>query len=88
MKVNRKRAPAGDGAEASKPQLQLVPAPAPAGVPQYLTVHEAAALLRCQPSTIYQYVHKKKIPYRKRGSQLLFDRDEIDEWTKNCAGRQ
>ena len=78
------------GVEASKPQLQLVqsvPAQPPAGVPQYLTLSEVAALLRCQPSTIYQLVHKKRIPFRKRGRQLLFEAREIDEWTKECAGR-
>ena len=74
-------------AESSKPQLTLVPAQFPAGVPQYLTIEEVAALLRCQPSTIYQYVHRKKIPFRKRGRKLLFDREEIDQWTKDCAGR-
>jgi excisionase family DNA binding protein len=80
---------AGD-ASASKPQLQLVQsslAPLPAGLPQYLTVSEVAALLRRRPSTIYQLVHKKKIPFRKAGRQLLFEAREIDEWTKDCAGR-
>jgi excisionase family DNA binding protein len=73
-----------------KPQLTLVPgapAPLPVGVPQYLTVDEVAAMLRRRPSTIYQLVHKRKIPYRKRGRQLLFEAREIDEWTKECAGR-
>jgi excisionase family DNA binding protein len=77
-------------AEASKPQLKLVQgvaAPLPAGVPQYLTIAEVAAMLRCRPSTIYQLVHKKRIPFRKRGRQLLFEAREIDEWTKECAGR-
>jgi excisionase family DNA binding protein len=81
----RGRAVAG---EASKPQLKLVTAPPPAGVPHYLTLPEVAAVLRCQPSTIYQLVHKKRIPFRKRGRQLLFEAREIDEWTKDCAGRQ
>jgi excisionase family DNA binding protein len=75
-------------AGASKPQLKLVPgAPAPTGMPQYLTIDEVAAMLRCRPSTIYQLVHKKRIPFRKRGRQLLFEAGEIDAWTKECAGR-
>ena len=73
--------------EASKPQLKLVPAPLPAGVPHYLTLDEVAVMLRCRPSTIYQLVHKRRIPFRKRGRQLLFEAREIDEWTKECAGR-
>ncbi|MDT5271132.1 MAG: Helix-turn-helix domain [Acidobacteriota bacterium] len=72
-------------AEAAEPRLKLV-AP-PADVPHYLTLPEVAAMLRCQPSTIYQLVHKRRIPFRKRGRQLLFEAREIDQWTKDCAGR-
>jgi excisionase family DNA binding protein len=50
-------------------------------------VDEVAAMLRCQPSTIYQYVHKKQIPYRKRGRTVIFEVGEIDQWTKDGAGR-
>ena len=77
----------GGEAAASKPRLKLVPAPLPADVPHYLTLDEVAVMLRCRPSTIYQLVHKKRIPFRKRGRQLLFEAREIDEWTKECAGR-
>ena len=89
MSVSGKKGAAQEraGGAAPKPRLQLVTAPPPAGAPQYLTIDEVAAMLRCRPSTIYQYVHKKKIPFRKRGRQLLFDREEIDQWTKDCAGR-
>ena len=90
MSATGKKATKGRAGEAVKPQLTLVPgAPAqlPAGVPQYLTINEVATLLRCQPSTIYQLVHKKRIPFRKRGRQLLFEAREIDQWTKDCAGR-
>jgi excisionase family DNA binding protein len=89
MRVSSKKGRAAAG-ETSKPQLKLVtsaPAPLPAGLPQYLTVDEVATMLRRRPSTIYQLVHKKKIPYRKAGRQLLFEAHEIDEWTKECAGR-
>ena len=58
------------------------------GLPQFLTVEEVAELLRCKPSTIYQLVHKRRIPFRKRGRQLLFEAREIDRWTRECAGRQ
>jgi excisionase family DNA binding protein len=72
-------------AEAPKPQLALVQgasAPLPVGVPQYLTVSEVAAMLRLTPKGIYKMVNEKRIPFRKAGSQLLFDQREIDEWTK------
>jgi excisionase family DNA binding protein len=93
MSVRRKKSPAkrrAISADASKPQLQLLPsalAQLPSGVPQYLTINEVAAMLRCRPSTIYQLVHKKRIPFRKRGRQLLFEAREIDQWTKDGAGR-
>lgn len=74
--------------DAPKPHLKLLAdAPLPHSLSQYLTVAEVATLLRCRPSTIYQLVHKKKIPFRKAGRQLLFEAREIDEWTKECAGR-
>jgi excisionase family DNA binding protein len=89
MSVTSKRGRAA-AASVSKPQLQLVasaPSSLPAGVPQFLTIDEVATMLRCRPSTIYQLVHKRKIPYRKRGRQLLFEAGEIDQWTKDCADR-
>lgn len=77
-----------------KPKLQVVPtinkgAPAklPAGAPQYLTVPEVAALLRCRPRTIYTMVSQRRIPFRKRGHTLLFEAGEIDAWTKAGAER-
>lgn len=78
------------GADASKPQLQLVqnaPAQLPAGVPQYLTVSEVAAMLRLTPKGIYKMVNEKRIPFRKAGTQLLFDSKEIDEWTKPSTAK-
>ena len=77
----------GDAAAGTRLKLVATPAQLPAGVPQYLTVEEVAAMLRRRPSTIYQLVHKKKIPFRKAGRQLLFKAGEIDQWTKDCAGR-
>lgn len=90
MRAAGKKAAKGGAGEAVKPQLTLVqgaPAQLPAGVPHYLTLPEVAAMLRCKTSTIYQLVHKKQIPFRKRGRQLLFEAREIDQWTKDCAGR-
>jgi excisionase family DNA binding protein len=89
MKVTGKKAAAkGRAGEAVQPQLTLVasvPAPLPAGVPQYLTVDEVAAMLRCKTRTIYQMVSERRIPFRKAGKLLLFDSDEIDRWTQESA---
>ena len=76
-------------AAVAKPQLKLVtaPTPIPTGLPQYLTIGEVAAMLRCSPRTIYQMVSQRRIPFRKAGRQLLFDAAEIDRWTKESARR-
>jgi excisionase family DNA binding protein len=51
-------------------------------LPRFLKVHEVAALLRCKRRTIYDMVEQGRIPHRKVGGRLLFDLDEIIEWTK------
>jgi len=51
-------------------------------LPRFLKVAEVAALLRCKRRTIYDMVEQKRIPHRKVGGRLLFDLDEIIEWTK------
>ena len=51
-------------------------------LPRFLKVAEVAALLRCKRRTIYDMVEQERIPYRKVGGRLLFDADEIIEWTK------
>ena len=47
-----------------------------------LTVREAAALLRLAPKTLYSLVSQRRIPFRKAGRRLLFDHDEIIQWTR------
>lgn len=37
-----------------------------------LTVTEAAALLGCKPTTVYQYVWRKEIPHYKPNKKLLY----------------
>jgi excisionase family DNA binding protein len=51
-------------------------------LPRFLRVNEVADLLRCKKRTIYDMVEQDRIPYRKVGGRLLFDADEIIEWTK------
>jgi len=53
-----------------------------APLPRFLKVEELATLLRCKKRTIYDMVEQDRIPYRKVGGRLLFDADEIIEWTK------
>lgn len=53
-----------------------------ASLPRFLKVNEVAALLRCKRRTIYDMVEQGRIPHRKVGGRLLFDLDEIIDWTK------
>lgn len=43
-----------------------------------MDVTECAARYFLSRSTVYQYVHEKRMPYIKIGSRLLFVRDETD----------
>ena len=46
-----------------------------------LTVKETAEVLKISESTLYRWVHKKKINYIKLGG-LKFDSDYIQEYIK------
>lgn len=50
-----------------------------------LDINEAAALLRLKPRTIYAMVAERRIPYRKAGRLLRFERAELLEWSKEQA---
>jgi excisionase family DNA binding protein len=49
---------------------------------RFLTVHEAAGLLRLAPKTLYALVSQRRVPFRKAGRRLLFLESEIVEWTR------
>lgn len=49
----------------------------------YIDIKRLVDYLPLTKSTIYTMVNKKQIPYKKIGSKLIFDRDEIDEWVEN-----
>lgn len=53
---------------------------------RFLTVHEAAALLRLAPKSLYSLVSQRRVPFRKAGRRLLFLESELVEWTrpKHC----
>jgi excisionase family DNA binding protein len=52
---------------------------------EYLTVAEAAKLLRVHPRTIYELVYQNRIPYHKVGDRILFMRISLIEWTASQA---
>ena len=56
----------------------------PERVSQYLTVPEAAELLRIKPRTVYAWVALDKIPFHKPSRNLLlFDRDALIRWLES-----
>ncbi len=49
---------------------------------QLMTPPQLADYLQIKVSTLYVWVSKRLIPFRKVGHLLRFDLHEIDEWTK------
>jgi len=47
----------------------------------FLIAEEAAEFLWIKKSTLYAWVHQKKIPYRKHGRLLVFSRADLLEWS-------
>lgn len=47
-----------------------------------LNVQEAACYLNIAKSTLYRWVHQKKIKYVKIGSRVLFSQDDLKEFIK------
>ena len=47
-----------------------------------LTLEEVVGKLGLKASTIYRWVHLKKIPFVKLGSKLAFIEEQIDDFIK------
>ena len=50
---------------------------------KFLNVIEAAAFLRVKKSTIYAWVHQRRLPFRKHGNRLVFSQIELEKWSNN-----
>lgn len=50
-----------------------------------LNVQEAASFLRVRCSTIYAWVHRREIPYRKHGRRLIFSAIDLESWSLKNA---
>lgn len=48
-----------------------------------LTYAEAAEYLKVPESSVRWWVARKEIPYRKAGRHTRFDRNDLDEWSRN-----
>jgi excisionase family DNA binding protein len=49
---------------------------------RFLTVEELAEMLRVEVRTVYSWVSKGRVPFRKAGRRTVFLLDEILEWTE------
>ena len=50
-----------------------------------LTVAEVSEWLGAKKSTIYSWVHERRIPYQKPGRLLRFAEDEIEAWLRTTS---
>ena len=55
---------------------------------KYLTVDDVAALMQVSNKTVYDWVHKKVIPYYKIVGSLRFDYDEVERWIRSKKHKQ
>lgn len=47
----------------------------------FLKPLEAAAFLRVKLSTLYKWVHRREIPFRKHGRYLVFEQNSLIDWS-------
>lgn len=47
---------------------------------KFLTVDDAADILRVKPQTLYKWICERKIPSYAVGGRTLFDEAELIEW--------
>ncbi|MUH37077.1 DNA-binding protein [Zobellia amurskyensis] len=56
-------------------------------VEAFLTIEEAALLIKLSKFTIYGLVHKNKIPYHKQGKRLYFLKSELVQWIQGGTSK-
>jgi excisionase family DNA binding protein len=47
-----------------------------------LSVSQAAEYLGITVSTLYNWVHARKIPFRKHGRKLVFNKASLERWSR------
>ncbi len=52
---------------------------------RYLTVKEVSDYTGLAEGTLYNMVSERRIPHRKLGRLVKFDRHELDKWLKDQA---
>lgn len=51
---------------------------------EVMTVVEAAAFLRVNRNTVYEYANRGAIPHQRVGKRLLFSRSALVRWLGSC----
>ena len=54
---------------------------------EYLTIEDVTKYINMAVSSVYGYVHTKRIPYIKKGKRLIFEKSKIDEWLQSGRKR-
>lgn len=49
---------------------------------EFLTIQTASDFLKVKVSTLYAWVHQRKIPFRKHGSRVVFEAVELRLWSE------
>lgn len=52
----------------------------------YLTVKQAAELLKIVPGSLYNLISQNKVPFHKSGKKVLFKKSELTGWLANGPG--
>ncbi len=50
----------------------------------YLNIQQVSELINLAVPTIYGLVHRRHIPFIKRGKKLLFEKEQLTDWLRNA----
>jgi excisionase family DNA binding protein len=50
----------------------------------YLNIQQVSELINLAVPTIYGLVHRRQIPFIKRGKKLLFEKQDITDWLQKA----
>ncbi len=50
---------------------------------EHLTIKEASLYTNIAVATLYDYTHKRKIPFNKVGKKLIFSKKELTAWIQS-----
>ena len=64
--------PAGQGSEA-------------AGLPEVLTVEQAAKYLQLHPQVLYRHIRRGTVPVSRVGKTIRFKKSVLDQWLADAA---